>query len=260
MSYNNIIVEINGAKAKITFNRPKALNALNTETLKEIQQAFTEMEKSGAVRVVIFTGGGEKAFIAGADIGELKVLDVVTGKAFVELGHKVFTQIETSKIVSIAAVNGFALGGGCEFMMCTDIRIASESARMGQPEVNLGITPGFGGTQRLPRLVGKGRAKEMTLTARIVKADEALRIGLVEAVVAPDQLIAEADKMADTILAKAPLAIEYAKELINRGMEVDLDNANAFEVQAFAALCATADKNEGLGAFLDKREAKFAGK
>jgi len=260
MAYNNILVEIDGAKAKITFNRPKALNALNSETLKEVHHAFTELENSGQVRVVIFTGGGDKAFIAGADIGELKELDVVTGKAFVELGHTVLAQIENSKIVSIAAVNGFALGGGCEFMMATDIRIASENAKMGQPEVNLGITPGFGGTQRLPRLVGKGRAKELTVTARIIRADEALRIGLVEVVVPADQLLPEADKMAATILSKSPVAVAYAKELINRGMEVDLDNANAFEIQAFAALCATADKNEGLGAFLEKRDAKFSGK
>lgn len=189
MAYNNIIVETQGAKATITFNRPKALNALNTETLLEVQQVFTEIEAAG-VRVVIFTGAGEKAFIAGADIGELKTLDVVSGKAFVETGHSVLAQIENSRIISISAVNGFALGGGCEFMMATDIRVASETARMGQPEVNLGIIPGFGGTQRLTRLVGKGRAKELTVTARIMKADEALRIGLVEFVYPADQLIA----------------------------------------------------------------------
>ncbi len=260
MAYNNIIVEVQGAKATITLNRPKALNALNTETLLEVKQAFTEMENGGEVRVVIFTGAGEKAFIAGADIGELKTLDVVTGKTFVETGHSVFAQIENSKIVSISAVNGFALGGGCEFIMATDIRVASETAKMGQPEVNLGIIPGFGGTQRLTRLVGKGRAKELTFTARIIKADEALRIGLVEFVFPADQLIAEANKLADTILSKSPLGVQYAKELINRGGEVDLANANAFEIQAFAALCATADKNEGLGAFLEKRDAKFTGK
>ncbi len=259
MNYDNILVETAGAKARITINREKALNALNSDTLREIKQAFTELENNGQTRIVVFTGAG-KAFIAGADISELKALDVVTGKAFVELGHRVFTQIEASKIVSIAAVNGFALGGGCEFMMACDLRIASDSARMGQPEVGLGITPGFGGTQRLPRLVGRGRAIELCLTARIIKADEALRIGLVEMVFPGDQLLAEVDKIADSILAKGPLAIQYAKELINRGMDLDLANANGLEVQAFTTLCATADKNEGLGAFLDKREAKFIGK
>lgn len=260
MSYNNIIVEVQGAKATITINRPKALNALNTETLLEVKQAFTELENGGQVRVVIFTGAGEKAFIAGADIGELKTLDVISGKKFVETGHAVFAQIENSKIISISAVNGFALGGGCEFIMATDIRLASETAKMGQPEVNLGIVPGFGGTQRLTRLVGKGRAKELTFSARIIKADEALRIGLVEFVYPADQLIAEANKLADAILSKGPVAIQYAKELINRGADLDLANANALEIQAFAALCATEDKNEGLGAFLDKREARFNGK
>ncbi|MGB5107910.1 MAG: enoyl-CoA hydratase-related protein [Candidatus Zixiibacteriota bacterium] len=259
MAYNNIIVETQGAKATIIFNRPKALNALNTETLLEIKQAFTDLE-DGGVRVVIFTGSGEKAFIAGADIGELKTLDVVTGKKFVETGHAVLAQIENSRIISISAVNGFALGGGCEFMMATDIRIASEAARMGQPEVNLGIIPGFGGTQRLTRLVGKGRAKELTVTARIIKAEEALHIGLVEFVYPADQLIAEVNKMADTIISKSPLGVQYAKELINRGGEMDLANANGFEIQAFAALCATSDKNEGLGAFLEKRDANFIGK
>jgi enoyl-CoA hydratase len=260
MVFQNITVEISSAKATITINRPKALNALNRETLKEIKAAFTELENGGVVRVCIFTGAGEKAFVAGADIPELKELDLVSGKEFVELGHHTFAQIENSKIVSIAAINGFALGGGCEFAMATDIRMASENAKLGQPEVNLGIIPGFGGTQRLTRLVGRGRAKELIFTARIITAEEALRIGLVEKVVPADKLIEEANKLADLILSKGPLAVQYAKEVINRGADLDLGNANGYEMTAFAALCESDDKNEGLTAFMEKRAAGFRGK
>lgn len=260
MVFQNITMEITGAKATITINRPKALNALNRETLREIKAAFTELETGSVVRVCIFTGGGEKAFIAGADIPELKELDLVSGKEFAELGHQVFAQIENSKIVSIAAINGFALGGGCEFAMATDIRMASENAKLGQPEVNLGIIPGFGGTQRLTRLVGRGRAKELIFTARIITAEEALRIGLVEKIVPADKLFEEANKLADVILSKGPLAVQYAKEVIHRGADLDLVNANAYEMTAFAALCESDDKNEGLTAFLEKRAAGFKGK
>jgi enoyl-CoA hydratase len=259
MVFENITLEITGAKATITINRPKALNALNRETLREIKSAFTELENGGVVRVCIFTGAGEKAFIAGADISELKELDLVSGKEFVELGHQTLAQIENSKIVSIAAINGFALGGGCEFAMATDIRMASENAKLGQPEVNLGVIPGFGGTQRLTRLVGKGRAKELIFTARIITAEEALRIGLVEKVVPADKLFEEANKLADLILSKGPLAVQYAKEVINRGADLDLGNANGFEMTAFAALCESNDKNEGLTAFMEKRAAGFRG-
>ena len=260
MNYNNILVEVSEAKAKITINRPKALNSLNTETLKELKTAFSELEEKCEVRVCIFTGGGDKAFIAGADIAELKELNVLTGRDFVERGHSLFSQIENSRIISIAAINGFALGGGCEFLLAADIRIASENAKMGQPEVNLGIIPGFGGTQRLARLVGKGRAKELIFTGRVIKADEALRIGLVEAVYPPDQLLAEAEKLTDQILSKGPIAVQYAKETINRGLDLNLESGNAFEIAAFTALCATEDKNEGLAAFLEKRPAAFKGK
>jgi enoyl-CoA hydratase len=260
MVFQNITVEISDGKATITINRPKALNALNRETLKEIRAAFTELENGGVVRVCIFTGAGEKAFVAGADIPELKELDLVSGKEFVELGHQTFAQIETSKIVSIAAINGFALGGGCEFAMAADIRMASENAKLGQPEVNLGVIPGFGGTQRLTRLVGRGRAKELIFTARIITAEEALRIGLVEKVVPADKLFEEANKLADQILSKGPLAVQYAKEVINRGADLDLHNANGYEMTAFAALCESDDKNEGLTAFMEKRAAGFKGK
>jgi enoyl-CoA hydratase len=260
MVFQNITVEISGAKATITINRPKALNALNRETLREIKAAFTELENGCVVRVCIFTGAGEKAFVAGADIPELKELDLVSGKEFVELGHLTFAQIENSKIVSIAAINGFALGGGCEFAMAADIRMAADNAKLGQPEVNLGVIPGFGGTQRLTRLVGRGRAKELIFTARIITAEEALRIGLVEKVVPSDKLIEEANKLADLILSKGPLAVQYAKEVIHRGADLDLGNANGYEMTAFAALCESDDKNEGLTAFLEKRAAGFRGK
>ncbi len=260
MVFQNITVEISSAKATITINRPKALNALNRETLKEIKAAFTELETGGVVRVCIFTGAGEKAFVAGADIPELKELNLVSGKEFVELGHQTFAQIEHSKIVSIAAINGFALGGGCEFAMAADIRMASDNAKLGQPEVNLGVIPGFGGTQRMTRLVGRGRAKELIFTARIITAEEALRIGLVEKVVPADKLLEEANKLADLILSKGPLAVQYAKEVINRGADLDLANANGYEMTAFAALCESDDKNEGLTAFMEKRAAGFKGK
>ncbi|TFH65908.1 MAG: crotonase [Candidatus Zixiibacteriota bacterium] len=260
MVFQNITVEISDGKATITINRPKALNARNRETLREIKAAFTELENGGVVRVCIFTGAGEKAFVAGADIPELKELDLVSGKEFVQLGHQTFAQIENSKIVSIAAINGFALGGGCEFAMAADIRMASENAKLGQPEVNLGVIPGFGGTQRLTRLVGRGRAKELIFTARIITAEEALRIGLVEKVVPADKLIEEANKLADQILSKGPLAVQYAKEVINRGADLDLHNANGYEMTAFAALCESDDKNEGLTAFMEKRAAGFKGK
>ncbi len=260
MVFQNITMEVSDGKATITINRPKALNALNRETLKEIKAAFTELEQGGVVRVCIFTGAGEKAFVAGADIPELKELDLVSGKEFVELGHQTFAQIENSKIVSIAAINGFALGGGCEFAMAADIRMASENAKLGQPEVNLGVIPGFGGTQRLTRLVGRGRAKELIFTARIITAEEALRIGLVEKVVPADKLVEEANKLADLILSKGPLAVQYAKEVIHRGADLDLANANGYEMTAFAALCESDDKNEGLTAFMEKRAAGFRGK
>ncbi len=260
MVFQNITMEVSDGKATITINRPKALNALNRETLKEIKAAFTELEQGGVVRVCIFTGAGEKAFVAGADIPELKELDLVSGKEFVELGHQTFAQIENSKIVSIAAINGFALGGGCEFAMAADIRMASENAKLGQPEVNLGVIPGFGGTQRLTRLVGRGRAKELIFTARIITAEEALRIGLVEKVVPADKLVEEANKLADLILSKGPLAVQYAKEVIHRGADLDLGNANGYEMTAFAALCESDDKNEGLTAFMEKRAAGFRGK
>ena len=259
MEYKNIKVDVDGAIARITIDRPKALNALNSETLSELSLAFSDLENGGEVRVCIITGGGEKAFVAGADIGELKTLAMASAKAFSENGHELFAQIENSNTVTIAAINGFALGGGCELAMACDIRVASEKAKFGQPEVNLGIIPGFGGTQRLPRLVGKGRAKELIFTGRIITAEEAMRIGLVEAICPPDKLTEAADALAGSIASKGPQAVQFAKSAINTGLDLDLANGNRFEITAFAALCATADKNEGLSAFLEKRKPDFKG-
>ncbi|MFH2056911.1 MAG: enoyl-CoA hydratase-related protein [bacterium] len=259
MEYQNIKTEVTGAVGKITIDRPKALNALNSETLSELSMAFSDFENGGEVRVCIVTGGGEKAFVAGADIGELKTYDMAGAKEFAENGHELFAMIENSPIVTIAAVNGFALGGGCELAMACDIRIASEKAKFGQPEVGLGIIPGFGGTQRLPRLVGKGRAKELIFTGRIIEAEEAMRIGLADAICPPDKIGEAAEALAGSIAGKGPQAIQFAKSAINTGLDLDLANGNRYEINTFAALFATADKEEGLSAFLEKRKPAFKG-
>lgn len=259
MEYKNLKVEIDSAVGKITIDRPKALNALNSETLSELSLAFSDFENGGQVRVCIITGGGEKAFVAGADISELKTFDMAGAKTFAENGHELFAMIENSPIVTIAAVNGFALGGGCELAMACDIRIASEKAKFGQPEVGLGIIPGFGGTQRLPRLVGKGRAKELIFTGRIIEAEEAMRIGLADAICPPDKIGEAAETLAGSIVGKGPQAIAFAKSAINTGLDLDLANGNRYEINTFAALFGTADKDEGLGAFLEKRKPDFKG-
>jgi enoyl-CoA hydratase len=260
MGYQNIMLEVDGAKAVLTINRPKALNALNSATLQEIKTAYQEMESDGKVRVCIMTGSGDKAFVAGADIAELKALDVVNAGIFAQGGHAAFAAVEQSTIITIAAINGFALGGGCELAMSTDIRLAATTAKLGQPEVSLGIIPGFGGTQRLTRLVGKGRAKELVFTGRMVDAEEALRIGLVDTVVPAEKLIDEANKLADAILSKGPLAVKAAKSVIDTGYDTDLSSACKLEINAFAGLFGTKDKDEGLGAFLEKRKPEFSGK
>lgn len=259
MGYNNILVEKAGHLAIMTINRPKALNALNDETLTEIDKAFGEMMEDGQTRVLIITGA-EKAFVAGADIGELMKADMAGGKVISNKGNTIFRTIEGSDIVSIAAINGFALGGGCELAMACDIRIASEKAKMGQPEVSLGLIPGYGGTQRLCRLVGKGKAKELIFTGDMLAADEALMLGLVEKVVQPDDLMDEARKMASKILTKGPIAVKLAKQAINFGSETSLVDGLAFEIEKFAQICATEDKLEGTKAFLEKRAPEFKAK
>ncbi len=250
-----ITYEQEGQVGIVTINRPKALNALNSQVLEEIEAAFKAIDLD-AVRAVILTGAGEKAFVAGADIGEMSTLTKAEGEAFGKKGNDVFRMIETFPIPVIAAVNGFALGGGCEISMSCDIRICSENAVFGQPEVGLGITPGFGGTQRLARLVGPGMAKQMIYTARNIKADEAFRIGLVNAVYPQEELMAAAKKMAAGIAKNAPIAVRACKKAINDGLEADMDDAIVIEEKLFGSCFETEDQKYGMAFFLDKNKEK----
>ena len=240
----------------MTLSRPKALNALNTELLTEIGEAADMVAADGGVHVLIITGEG-KSFVAGADIVEMKDFGSEEGREWGELGSSVFRKIELLKIPVIAAVNGFALGGGCELAMCCDIRIASETAKFGQPEVGLGITPGYSGCVRLPRLVGAARARELIYTADIITAGEALNIGLVNKVVAAEELMNTAIEMAKKIASKAQLAVRYSKLAINKGIETDINTAISFENQVFALCFATEDQKEGMAAFIGKRKPEF---
>lgn len=260
MEFKNIWIERKDKLEIITINRPNLLNALNDETISELHQALREIFKDEQVRVVIFTGAGEKAFVAGADIGELKICNALSGHRKSINGQRLLYHIENMEQVAIAAINGFALGGGCELALACDVRIASENAKLGQPEVNLGIIPGYGGTQRLPRLVGKGKAKELIFTGDMVDAAEAMRIGLVEKVVPPAELMKTAEEMAAKIISKGPLAIKAAKRAINLGLDVDLKSGLEYEAMEFSAICATEDKTEGTSAFLEKRKPNFKGK
>ncbi|WP_055071593.1 short-chain-enoyl-CoA hydratase [Clostridium massiliamazoniense] len=260
MELKNILVEKNGHVAIVTLNRPKALNALNSETLEDLNKALDYLKEENDIYSVILTGAGGKAFVAGADISEMKDLNEEQGKEFGILGNKVFRKLENLNKPVIAAIPGFALGGGCELAMACDIRIASEKAKFGQPEAGLGITPGFGGTQRLPRLVGEGKAKELIYTGTVIKADEALRIGLVNKVVEHDSLLEEAMKMAKLISANAPIAITLCKDAINRGMQVDIDKAINIEAEDFGKCFNTEDQKEGMTAFLERREKNFINK
>lgn len=250
-----ITYEQDGFVGVVTINRPKALNALNSDVLKEIEAAFDAIDLD-ATRAVILTGAGDKSFVAGADIGEMSTLTKAEGEAFGKIGNDVFRKIETFPIPVIAAINGFALGGGCEISMSCDIRLCSENAVFGQPEVGLGITPGFGGTQRLARIVGVGKAKEMIYTAFNIKAEEALRIGLVNAVYPQDELLAAAKKMASKIAANAPIAVRASKKAINDGLQVDMDQAIVVEEKAFGSCFETEDQKAGMGNFLEKDKAK----
>lgn len=256
MSFKNLILEKNDGIATITMNRPDALNALNSETFHELNDVFDDLDKDDSIGVVIVTGAG-KAFVAGADIVEMRDMDGQRSRAFSILGQQVFRRMETMEKIFIGAINGFALGGGCEFAMACDLRVASEKAKFGQPEVNLGVTPGFAGTQRLPRLVGLVRAKELLLTGDMIKADTALAWGLVNKVVDPDSLMDEAKALAQKILLKGPISVKMVKDCVNRGMQTDIDTAGAIEADAFGLCFASGQTKEGMNAFLEKREAKF---
>jgi enoyl-CoA hydratase len=256
MEFKNIILEKEEKVAVITINRPKALNALNSETLKEIDAAIDDVSSDKEILAVILTGAG-KAFVAGADITEMKDLNTIEGRSFGILGNKVFRKLETMEKPVIAAVNGFALGGGCEISMACDMRIASAKAKFGQPEVSLGITPGFGGTQRLPRLVGEGMAKELIFSGKIIDAQEALRIGLVNRVVEPEQLMDEVKNLANTIAQQAPVAVKLCKVAIGRGMQSDIDTGLYYESEVFGQCFSTEDQKEGMTAFVEKRDKSF---
>lgn len=258
--YETLIVEKQDRVAIVKINRPDKLNALNAKVIEELGDVFTKLKDDPEIFVIILTGSGEKAFSAGADISGFPDLDAVKGREFAIRGQKVFSLIENLGKPVIAAVNGYALGGGCELCMACTIRIASENAKFGQPEVNLGIIPGYGGTQRLPRLVGKGRALELILTGRIIDANEAYHIGLVSKVVPQDKLMEEAMNLAKTLLGKGPIALKLAIEAVNRGLDVSIEEGLKIEADLFGLTCATEDQKEGAKAFLEKRKPEFKGR
>lgn len=254
---NNVLFNEKDGIMFVTINRPKALNALNSETIKELGEVISDVEKRKDIKTVIITGSGEKSFVAGADIAEMHSLNAMEGRALARNAQKVFSQIEHMPQVVIAAVNGYALGGGCELSMACDLRVASEKAKFGQPEVNLGILPGFAGTQRLPRLVGKGIAKELIFTTDMIDAQRAYEIGLANKVVKHEELLEEAEKMARKIMSKGMYGVSLAKSSINDGMNMDTESAYKYEANLFGLCFATDDQKEGMDAFLNKRKAQF---
>jgi enoyl-CoA hydratase len=260
MAYENLLYEKKGGIAYITFNRPKVLNALNRKTIEEFQQVLFDARDDASVRVLILTGSGEKAFVAGADINELAQQTPVNGREFSIFGQGVFHLLETMGKPSICAINGFALGGGCELALSCTIRIASKTAKLGQPEVRLGIIPGYGGSQRMARLCGKGVAHELCLTGEMITAEEAQRIGLVNHIYEPAELLPAAEALAKKIIEKAPLAVKYCMEAIERGVEMPQEEGLFLEATLFGLCCATEDMREGTKAFLEKRPAQFSGK
>ena len=260
MPFENLLISRDGGVATVTVNRPKVLNALNTQTLDELRRAVLELKHDEAVRVVILTGAGEKSFIAGADINELATQTPITGREHAVRGQHVFDLIEHMGKPVIAAINGYALGGGCELAMACTMRIAADTAKLGQPEINLGIIPGYAGTQRLARLVGRGRALELLLTGDQISAQEAHRLGLVNRVVPAAELMTEVQKLATTLASKAPIAIRYILEAVHKGLEMPFPQAQNYEATLFGLVASTDDMREGTKAFLDKRKAEFKGR
>ncbi|MGE3344805.1 MAG: enoyl-CoA hydratase/isomerase family protein [Vicinamibacterales bacterium] len=260
MSFDNLLVERDGAVLFITFNRPKVLNALNAQTLHELEQAIESAAHDDQVRVLVLTGSGDKSFVAGADINELAVQTPVGGRDHARRGQRLFDRIERLGKPVIAAVNGFALGGGCELAMACTMRIAADTARFGQPEINLGIIPGYAGSQRLPRLVGRGRAHELLLLGDMISADEAWRIGLVNRVVPAAQLMDEVRKLASTLAQKAPVAVRYILDAVASGADMGFAEAEDHEATLFGLVSTTDDMREGTRAFLEKRKPTFTGK
>jgi enoyl-CoA hydratase len=260
MSFENLLIERDQAVAVVTINRPKVLNALNTQTLDELRRAILELKHDERVRAVVLTGAGEKSFVAGADINELAVQTPTAGREHAISGQHVLDLIENMGKPVIAAINGYALGGGCELAMACTMRIAADTAKLGQPEINLGIIPGYAGTQRLARLVGRGRALELLLTGDQVTAQEAHRLGLVNRVVAAADLLPQARALAGSLAAKAPVAIRYILEAVNKGHEMPFPHAQIFEATLFGLVASTDDMREGTRAFLEKRKADFKGR
>lgn len=257
---NNILFENQQGIGLLTINRPKVLNALNQETMAELKDVVERIAGDPDIAVVIITGNGDKSFVAGADISQMQHMSALEGRNWGKFSQGVFNRIENLPQPVIAAVNGYALGGGCELAMCCDIRIASEKAKFGQPEVLLGVVPGFAGTQRLPRLVGKGRAKELLFTGDQIDAQEAWRIGLVNKVVPAEQLMDAAREMALKIMSRGPVAVRLSKAAVNEGLDTDLETGVAYEAEVFGLCFATTDQKEGMQAFIEKRKAQFTGK
>lgn len=260
MNTENLMVDISEGIATVTINRPQKLNALNAETITQLFQIFKKLKNDERVAVVILTGSGEKAFVAGADIEEITRHDDISGRIFAMRGQKVFRFIEKMEKPVIAAINGYALGGGCELAMACHLRIAVDNARFGQPEINLGLIPGYGGTQRLPRLIGQARALYLLLTGEMISAQEALNIGLVNEVVSADNLMKRAREIAKLLSAKAPIARGYILKAVVEGIDMNLDAGLNLEAELFGNICSTDDMKEGTAAFLEKRNPNFKGK